>query len=80
MVRVGPPENDTSVRSLRDTISKPLNGATVTLIGSDEWLTARSGVHELLTHRDPVLIDRDVELGLGAACSSASSRTAITSP
>jgi hypothetical protein len=40
VVRVGPPENATSVRSVRETISNPFNGATDTFIGSDDRLTA----------------------------------------
>jgi hypothetical protein len=41
VVRVGSMPSDTSLRSVRETISRPLNGATVTCIGSCEWLTAR---------------------------------------
>ncbi len=42
VVRVGPAPKPTSVRSLRATISRPVNGARVTCMGTGEWLTARS--------------------------------------
>ena len=42
VVRMGPAAKPTSVRSLRSTISSPVNGGSVTCMGTGEWLTARS--------------------------------------
>jgi hypothetical protein len=42
VVRVGSCPSETSERSLREMISSPVKGVTVTCIGVGEWLTARN--------------------------------------
>ena len=61
----------------------PLNGASVTCIGSGEWLTARSGVDQLLAHRDPVLVHRRRRAAGGRPAAQHQrqrGRAAVTSP
>ena len=88
VVRVGPAPNPTSVRSLRATISSPLNGAQRDLHRHRRVAHRAERVRQLLADGDAVLVDRRLELRADAPCThrrrrprrSGATRARLTSP
>ncbi len=81
VVRVGSAPSETSERSLRETISRPLNGGDAHLHRQRRVAHRAQGVEQLFAHRDAVLVHRGIERGTAALHQrDRRAASAITSP